>query len=432
MEKTKTVTVPSGDTRTVIRFGLFVVFFVFGILGGWMYLAPLATSSVALGKVSAGSDKKVVQHLEGGIVEAIYVKDGDMVQEGDTLLKLQDIQVKETLNMMEAQYQEATALLARLVAQRDNAKSVSFLPETTDRNAIKTQQHIFTTTMKLIHDEKMIAQQRRVQLKNQIKGTQALLNSKRNRLHSLKNESKEWQVLFEQQLVDKVRIRELERESNMIKGEIANANSEVSKLQEQISEIKTQQLLREKEFKKETLNQLVQVKSEVSDLKSKIIATKDTLQRTEVKSPATGIVVGLGIHTIGAVIGPGNEILNIVPEDSKLIVLAQVNTTDIDKVQTGLLADIMFSAFNLQQVHVIEGEVVHISADSFIDEMTGAPYYEAKIEVTAKGMKQLQDYGFTLVAGMPADVMIKTGSRTALSYLIKPFMDMLTKGFNEE
>lgn len=432
MEKSTKVRVPSGDTKGVIGFGLFVVLVVFGILGGWMYLAPLATSSVALGKVSAGADKKVVQHLEGGIVQAIYVKDGDTVQEGDTLLKLQDIQVTETLNMMEAQYQEATALLARLTAQQNNAKHISFLSDTTNQNAIKTQEHIFSTTMKLIRDEKVITQQRIVQLKNQIKGTRALLNSKSNRLVSLKSEIKEWQVLFEQQLVDKVRIRELEREINMIKGEMANARSEVSKVQEQISELQTQQLLREKEFKNETLNQLVQVKSQVSDLKSKIIATKDTLHRTEVKSPVSGVVVGLGIHTIGAVIGPGSEILHIVPEDSKLIVLAQVNTTDIDKVKIGLLADIMFSAFNIQQINVIEGKVVHISADSFIDEMTGAPYYEAQIEVTAEGVEELNKHGFTLVAGMPADVMIKTGNRTALSYLIKPFMDMLTKGFNEE
>lgn len=423
---------PSGNTKGVIGFGLFVVLVVFGILGGWMYLAPLATSSVAIGKVSAGANKKVVQHLEGGIVQAIYVKDGDTVEEGEVLLKLQDIQVTETMNMMEAQYQEATALLARLTAQQNGAKRITFLAETTDKNAIKTQEHIFSTTMKLIRDEKVITQQRIVQLKNQIKGTRALLNSKSNRLVSLRSEIKEWQVLFQQQLVDKVRIRELEREINMIKGEMASARSEISKVQEQISELQTQQLLREKEFRNETLNQLVQVKSQVSDLKSKLIATKDTLVRTEVKSPVSGIVVGMGIHTIGAVIAPGKEILYIVPEDSKLIVLAQVNTTDIDKVKIGLLADLMFSAFNMQKINVIEGKVIHISADSFVDEMTGMPYYEAKIEVTAEGVEELKKHGFTLVPGMPADVMIKIGDRTALSYFVKPFMDMLKKGFNEE
>lgn len=423
---------PSGNTKGVIGFGLFVVLVVFGILGGWMYLAPLATSSVAIGKVSAGANKKVVQHLEGGIVQAIYVKDGDTVEEGEVLLKLQDIQVTETMNMMEAQYQEATALLARLTAQQNGAKRITFLAETTDKNAIKTQEHIFSTTMKLIRDEKVITQQRIVQLKNQIKGTRALLNSKSNRLVSLRSEIKEWQVLFQQQLVDKVRIRELEREINMIKGEMASARSEISKVQEQISELQTQQLLREKEFRNETLNQLVQVKSQVSDLKSKLIATKDTLVRTEVKSPVSGIVVGMGIHTIGAVIAPGKEILYIVPEDSKLIVLAQVNTTDIDKVKIGLLADLMFSAFNMQKINVIEGKVIHISADSFVDEMTGMPYYEAKIEVTSEGVEELKKHGFTLVPGMPADVMIKIGDRTALSYFVKPFMDMLKKGFNEE
>ncbi|HIO96031.1 MAG TPA: HlyD family type I secretion periplasmic adaptor subunit [Campylobacterales bacterium] len=431
MKKTEN-SMPSHNTFYVISFGLLVIFSVFGLLGGWMYYAPLASSSVAIGKVSAGSAKKSVQHLEGGIVEAIHVKDGDVVKKGDVLVELEEIQIKERLNILEVQYQNMIALYARLKAQRDDKKSITFSTDSTDKTIMQDEKNIFITTKKSMQDEETINRQRIVQLRSQISGLKSLLGSKDRRIKSISVEIKEWKILFEQRLVDKLRIRELERENNMIEGDIANTRSEIARLQEQISEVKTQQLLRKKEFLKEVLNQMVAVKSQMSDVKSKIIATQDTLNRTTILSPADGTIIGLSIETIGGVVSPGKEIMGIVPETSKLIIIAQVNTTDIDKVKVGLLSDVMFSAFDMRQVNVIEGKVIHVSADSFINEVTGAPYYEAKIELTPKGIKQLKEYKFTLVAGMPAEVMIKIGDRTALSYLIKPFKDMIVRGFNEE
>jgi len=328
----KKLTIPSSDDSKVIGFGLSVIFVVFVLIGGWSYYAPLSASSVAVGKVSADLGQKTIQHLEGGIVEKIYVKDGDKVKKGDLLLQLQDIQYKGQL----------------------------------------------------------------VQIQKQISGHNSLIKSKKQRLASINEEIKEWSKLFEQQLVDKQRIRELKREKNTLQGDIASTKAEIARLEEQI------------------------------------IVIQDTLTRTTIKAPINGTVIGLDIHTIGGVIGQGAKILDIVPSNSKLIVVAQVATTDIDKVHTGLLADIRFSAFNLNQAHVVEGRVIHVSADSFIDEATGAPYYEAKIEVTQNGKKQLKDFEFNLIAGMPAEVMINIGARTPLSYFIKPFTDMLSRGFNEE
>ncbi|MFA7083823.1 MAG: HlyD family efflux transporter periplasmic adaptor subunit [Arcobacteraceae bacterium] len=328
----KNINMPSSDVKKVVGFGLGVVFVVFVLIGGWMAYAPLAASSVAVGKVSADLNKKTIQHLEGGIVEAIYVKDGDAVKTGDILIKLQDIHIQGQL----------------------------------------------------------------FQINNQIEGLESLVASKKKRLISIKEEIVEWTKLFKEQLVDKLRIRELQREENTIEGDIANTQAEIAKLKEQI------------------------------------IIIKDVLSRTKILAPTDGVIVGSTINTIGGVIAPGKPLLEIVPEDSKLLVIAQVQISDIDKVKVGLLADIRFSAFNLKQAHVIEGEVIHVSADSFIDEVTGAPYYEAKIQVTNAGIKQLSEYKFKLVAGMPAEVMIQIGERTTLSYLVKPFTDMLSRGFNEE
>lgn len=425
-------TMPSGDDSKVIAFGLGVLIVVFVIFGGWMAFAPLSSASVAVGKVSADSEKKSVQHFQGGTISKILIKEGDLVKKDQTLIILDVLQAKAELESYKRQYMDSMASFARLVAQRDDSNSIDFPLEITDINIIEDHKNIFYTTTKSLKDQKEISQQRVVQLQNQISGLKSLIDVRKNRIISLKEELKEWEVLYAQQLVDKIKIRDINREINSLEGEIASSNAEIAKLGEQINEIKTQQLLTEKEFRNQVLDQIVQVQNIISDLKSKISSLEDVFQKSEIKAPISGNVVGLSTTSEGAVIRPGNDILQIIPENSDLIVTAQVSITDIDKVQVGLLSDIRFSAFNLQQAHVIEGEVIHISADRFTDEATGEPYYEAKIKVTKKGEERLKEYGFKLLPGMPAEVMINIGSRTPLSYFVKPFTDMISRGFNEE
>jgi len=428
----KKITMPSYDDSGVIRFGLSIIFVIFVLIGGWMAYAPLASSAVAVGNVSADLDKKTIQHLEGGKIDTIYVKDGDSVKKDQILLKLSDVQIKAQLNILNSQYQDALALFARLKAQRDGDKVIEFFPESSDENIIKNQKNIFETTKRKIEDEKIITNNRITQLQNQIDGLNSLIKSKENRRASISEEILEWESLYKQRLVDKQRIRDLQRENNMIEGDLASTKSDIAKVNEQISELQTQQLLREKEFQKETLERYVEAKSQIADLKSKITATEDTLARTNIVAPIDGIIVGFNMNTEGGVVTPGKPILEIVPQDSTLIVVAQVQITDIDKVHVGLLADIRFSAFNLSSAHVVEGKVIHVSADSFIDEAGKMQYYKAKIEVTKDGIKSLKDNKFILVSGMPAEVMIKIGERTPLSYLLKPLTDMFSRSFNEE
>ena len=420
------------DDSLVIRFGLGVLIIVFVIFGGWMAFAPLASHIVGVGKVSAGYDKKSVQHLEGGIIDTIYVKDGDLVKKGDLLIKLQDIQTKAQLDILNSQYQDTLGLYNRLMAHKDNLSDIVFDEEVVEIFVKQEQKNIFHSTKNAMNEEKSILQNRILQLGNQIDGNKSLLSSKEQRLTSINEEIKEWNELFKLKLVDKIKLRELQREANMLNGDVANTKAEIARLNEQIIETKGQLLLRKEEFRKEILNKLVEAKTMLNDLKSKILAAKDTLNRTQILSPNDGIVVGLSMHTVGGVIPSGEIILDIVPQNSVLLVEAQIPITDIDRLKEGLGCDIRFSAFDLKKTHVIDGKVIHVSADSFVDKATGNSYYEAKIEVTPEGEKQLQGYGFNLVAGMPAEVMIRTGNRTTLSYFVKPFADMLSRGFNEE
>ncbi len=423
---------PSNSTFWVISFGLLVLFGVFGLLGGWMYYAPLASSSVASGKLSAGAEKKIVQHLEGGIVDKIHVKDGDVVQKGQVLITLRKVQIKENYNILESQYQDMLALYARLKAQRDEDNRIHFSDKITNNNLIINQKNIFQTSKRLQEDQEVITRQRITQQKEQINGLRSIIATKERRLASIEEEKVEWEALFAEQLVDKSRIRELSRESNLVEGDITNGQSEILRVQEQISELQTQLLLQKKEFRKETLKELVKVKSTLSDLKSKMIALKDRLNLTKVVSPANGTVFGMDIHTVGGVIPPGKEILSIVPKNSKLLIEAEVQTTDIDKVKVGLHSDLMFPAFNMKKINIIEGKVVSVSADSFVNQQTGMPFYKAKIEVTPEGMETLKENNFILVPGMPATAMIKLGDSTVLNYIIKPFKQMVIRGFNEE
>ncbi len=422
---------PSDNTAPAIIFGLIVVITIFGFIGGWMYYAPLASTSVASGQVVAGGAKQKVQHLDGGIVKAIHIKDGDVVKKGDILIELDDVQIKENLNILKSQYQDALAMYIRLKAQRDN-KSLIHFPKGIKKSIIQNQINIFNISKKSLRDEDIITKRRILQTKKQIASLKAIIDSNKRRLRAIANEKQEQEVLFAQQLIDKLKIQELEKEENRIEGDIASKIADIARLREQINELDTQRLLQKKKFKEDVLDKLVRTKSQIEDLKSKIIATKDKLKRTKIKAPLSGTVVGLKIHTIGGVIRRGEDILEIVPKNSKLLIVAKVKTTDIDKVKVGLLAQVMFPAFNMKKIRFIEGKVINVSADSFVDKATHRPYYEAKIEVTKEGLDELNRHNYTLVAGMPATVMIQLGTRTTLDYLIKPFKNMLIRGFNEE
>lgn len=184
------------DDSLVIRFGLGVLITVFVIFGGWMAFAPLASSSVGTGKVSAGYEKKSIQHLEGGIIETIFVKDGDSVKKGDVLIKLQDIQTKAQLDILESQYQDTLGLYNRLVSHKDNLKDIVFDSDLVDEFVKNEQRNLFYSTKNAINEEKSILENRILQLRNQIDGNTSLLSSKQQRLISINEEVKEWDELL--------------------------------------------------------------------------------------------------------------------------------------------------------------------------------------------------------------------------------------------
>ncbi len=421
--------------KGTVNFGIFVIFMLVGVFGIWLGMAPLNSAAVAVGKINVVSNKKIIQHLEGGVVDKIFVKDGDVVKAGDPLVEIKNAALQSEIGIVRADYLRTSAIVSRLEAQKDDASEIKFSDDIKQISGYEEvangQISIFNEQKKLLDNEKTILKQRIKQLENQIQGAKAIMSAKKDRIASLNEEIREWERLFKEQLADKVRLRDLNREKTAVEGEIAAGTAEIARLGVQINETQGQIALRDRSFKEDILKKLEDAKIRLVDLEQRYNALKDQSERTIVKSPVEGSVVELAFHTIGGVIRPGERIMSIVPDDTDYVVEAKLNVVDIDTVHVGQLADIRFSAFQHKPSFVMEGKITYVSADS-VQDNAGHSYYDIKAELTPEGMKEFDRNEFFIVPGMPVEVMIKTGDRTMLEYILKPFIDMFKRAFNED
>ncbi len=421
--------------KGTVNFGIFVIFMLVGVFGIWLGMAPLNSAAVAVGKINVVSNKKIIQHLEGGVVDKIFVKDGDVVKAGDPLVEIKNAALQSEIGIVRADYLRTSAIVSRLEAQKDDASEIKFSDDIKQISGYEEvangQISIFNEQKKLLDNEKTILKQRIKQLENQIQGAKAIMSAKKDRIASLNEEIREWERLFKEQLADKVRLRDLNREKTAVEGELAAGTAEIARLGVQINETQGQIALRDRSFKEDILKKLEDAKIRLVDLEQRYNALKDQSERTIVKSPVEGSVVELAFHTIGGVIRPGERIMSIVPDDTDYVVEAKLNVVDIDTVHVGQLADIRFSAFQHKPSFVMEGKITYVSADS-VQDNAGHSYYDIKAELTPEGMKEFDRNEFFIVPGMPVEVMIKTGDRTMLEYILKPFIDMFKRAFNED
>jgi epimerase transport system membrane fusion protein len=259
---------------------------------------------------------------------------------------------------------------------------------------------------------------------------EALSASKINRIASYQGEIKDFQKLFDKGLTDRLRLREMERLAAELEGERAEHQAAVAAARVKIGETRLEMVQLQRRQQREVTLELRDVQAKLFDLRERMRALEDTVARTEVKAPVGGAVVGLAVHTVGGVVNPGGRILDIVPQDERLIVEAHVSPNDADRVSSGLEAQLRFSAFNLRTTPTVAGRVVTVSGDRIADPATKESYYLARIEVTREGIEDLR--GLSLLPGMPVDVMIKTGERTFFEYLLKPLTDRVAKAFRED
>ena len=421
--------------------GLVAVLLVFGGVGVWSVLAPLDSAAIGSGLVIVENYRKPIAHLEGGIVKEVRIREGQHVHKGEVLLTLEDIQPRSQLDQVQGQWLLSLAHEARLTAQRDGKSRIAYPTALTARKndsraaeAMRLQDQTFQVRKRALDGEIMLYRRQIDQLKQKLIGLNEQKSMREKLVRSFEKERGDLQILASQGYAEMQRVREMERNLAQNEGQRASLESDMSSVELEIGSAELKILRIEQEFQREVAKELAEVQAELFSLNERNRALSDTVKRTTVVAPDDGMVLELAVHTPGEVIRPGQHVLNIVPANEQLMVEVRLLPQDIDQIIVGQTAEIRFSAFRQREMPKIEGKLVMVSADRLIDETSQDrhPYYLARVVVTPKGIRDLVNLKLELVPGMPADVFIKTGSRTFWRYMTAPFSDLLVRSMRED
>lgn len=427
----------SVETRHITRWGMVLLLVGVGGFLLWGVTAPLSQGAPVAGFIKVEGNSKAVQHLHGGIVQEILIKEGDAVVQNQPLIRLNTTQLKSEFGAVDSDLVSSLAVEARLVAERSGAESIKypeFLLEHPDqskvREVIAVQSQLFHTRRTVLSNEQSIARETISGIEQQIHGFDAQEVARASQMKIFTDELASLRPLYDEGFIPRTRIFELERAIAYLSGQRSENLAAIGRAKSQISEIKLRILQSTQTYQKEVETQLTDIQRHVSDLKEKYTATRDELDRAIIRAPISGVIFGLNINTEGGVINSGQKLMDILPEGSALLIEAHIPTNLIDNVETGLDADINFPALDKFEVSHIHGRLIYISADRFTDQKTDMPYYLGRVEVTPEGMKALGIH--KIRAGMPANVVIVTGERTMFSYLVRPLAARLHFAFTEK
>ena len=390
------------DLKAHNRAGLVLFFLLFGLGGFWATTAPINGAALAPGQVMVRSYSKTVQHLEGGIINEIFVENGARVREGEPILNIDDTQSVAQLEIANSQYLSFKALETRLIAERDGLSELVFPSELSINSPraikeINSQTEIFEARRTALQTATAVLEQRIEQLQSQIEGLKGLQLSKEILAASYKEELKDVRELLDQGFSDKNRLRDLERNVAQLNGEAADLIANIAGTEVGIGESRLQIIQQENDFQNQVVTELSQVQTNINDISERIFALEDIVSRTIVRAPESGIVNGMQVHTVGGVITPGMRIVDIVPEKDDLVVEAKVSPVDIDRsllVRKQIYDSLALAA----EPSAVFGTVITISADAF-DEATGGIHYLARIEVSEESLNELDDLTLVQDAG---------------------------------
>jgi len=422
-----------------IRLGFGAVAVLFGGVFLWSVLAPISGAVIAPGQVSVESNRKAVQHLDGGLIEEIYVREGDEVAAGDLLVRLDDTAAAANLALIDGQLTELYARRARLEAERDGLDIMADSRGEagvlgTQQSADKRdgQQELFDARRQTKQTQLRLLEERVVQQQERITGLEAQIRSSVRQRSLIEDELKGVRELHEQGFAPLTRVRALERESSRLVGERGALRAAVAEATSIIAEAQLEiERLRETD-REDAITELRDVELSIAEREEKRVATAEILQRTEIKAPQAGRVIGLTVHTEGGVIAPGAVLMEIVPNNDRLQISAHVSPRDVDKLQMGQETLVRFSSLGSRATPEAEGFVRTISADSLVDKVTGASYYLVLVDIPQGEEIDKLLRGAVLVPGMPVEAFIQTGSRPAISYFLKPLTDALARSMRED
>jgi HlyD family secretion protein len=422
--------------RFVIAGGLVIALF-FGGFGAWASLAPLASAAIAQGTVRAEGNRKTVQHLEGGIIGELLVREGDRVSAGQTLIRLDTTAAESRYEAVRHQRDLYGASQARLLAEQAHAGRLIFPTDLEARRGeprvamlLANQEEIFTTRRQSYAGQRDILQKRIEQLRSQIEGLEAQIVSAEQQLELIASEQRTVEDLVRKGLERQPRLLELKRRTAALEGSRAESRAEIARAEQTIGETELRILALDDEQSEKVATELEKVQAELARTQEELVAAEDVLRRRVIEAPIAGTVVNMQFFTPRGVISPGTPILDIVPAEDRLLVEAQLSPLDIDVVHPGLPAEIRLTAYKQRNTPSLYGHLLQVSADRFVDERSGTPYYKALVEVPASELVRAGDV--ELYPGMPTEVMIKTGERTFFAYMMQPLRDSFARAFNEQ
>lgn len=430
--------VASSDTSSVARTGLWVLGLGFGGFLLWAGLAPLDEGVPTQGMVTLDTKRKTVQHLSGGLVKEVLVQEGQQVKEGDPLVRLDGAVAKSNYEAVRQRYLGYRTMQSRLFAEQAGRDTIEWHPDVKAamndpliKQQVATQQQLIQARRAALAADLQGIEENSQGLKEQFTSYQNVLVQRRNQLALLTEELNNTRGMVKEGYAPRNRQLELERMVAESNAAIADLMGNSLRITRQIAELSQRAVSRKQEYRKEIESQLADVTREVQSDAEKYVAVTADLDRMEIKAPATGQVVGLTVQTVGAVLQPGQKLLDVVPDNQTLLLEAHIPPHLIDKVQAGLSADIRFNSFAHSPQLVVEGKVLSVSGDLLSDpQQPQYAYYLARVQVTPAGMKTLGQR--QMQPGMPAEVVIKTGERSLLTYLLHPLTKRLAASLKEE
>lgn len=417
--------------------GIFAV--IFGLGGGfaWASFTPLDSAVVAMGRVTVQSSLKAVQHLEGGIVELIHVTEGESVSANQLLVTLDDTFANTELKRLSSQLQELRIREGVLVAQRDGMEIPVFHPETKALASdpwvgaqIKSALNGFSISQQNLTSQLGILNSQLRQLDEQSLGVKSELKAKAEQLAFVEEEVVSWKALVEKKMANKIRFLEMQNLAAELRGERAQLETKLSGFKSKKGQLKLEKLRVLQAYREKASESLSSVKINIEDISTRLGSAKNILGRVEIRSPVDGVVVGLRVHTLGAVVKPGETVMEVVPEKDNLIVEAKVAPMDIDKIYPGQESRIKISSYKSHEFPEFDGVVESVSADAFDNPETFESFYLARIQIpdSKAALFELDK----LKPGMPSEVLIKTGESTPMQYLMEPMLSAFRTAWRDQ
>lgn len=426
--------------RAIRRLSLLIVsaiLLLFGVMGGLAAATKISGAVIASGSLVVDSYVKPVKHLKGGIASAILVKNGDRVNAGQMLLKLDDTQTKANLAIIRKRLNELSARTARLVAERDGKNEITFPPdllsapgEADIRAVLDGERQLFLDRKTSREGQKSQLRERVQQLNREIEGLVAQEEGKRREIALIGKELGSLEGLLNQGIISATKVYSLQRESASLTGDLGNLVSSIAQTRGKIAETQLQILQIDADQSSQVSEQLRQAESDIGQFSERLVAAEDDLKRIEIRAPQAGVVDQLSIHAEGAVVSPAETIMLIVPDKDALVAELKLSPQDIDQITVGQPVSLRFPAFNQRITPELNGRVETVSADLATDQRSGQSYYVVRARVLKQEWDRLGR--LTPLPGMPVEAFMQTGNRSILAYLTKPMTDQIRRAFRED